>query len=66
MKSGSVPDHARRVSVEYPIVGGGWITSGRRRMGFAFNGKNFDDWYTYLDANGKNKDPKAYSKSKTA
>jgi Domain of Unknown Function (DUF1080) len=32
----------------------GWI--------FLFNGKNFDGWYTYLGASGKNKDPEGVFK----
>jgi hypothetical protein len=32
----------------------GWIS--------LFNGKNFEGWYTYLDASGKNKDPKGVFK----
>jgi hypothetical protein len=32
----------------------GWVS--------LFNGKNFDGWYTYLDASGKNKDPKGVFK----
>src|SRR5438309_1631620 len=32
----------------------GWIS--------LFNGKDFDGWYTYLDASGKNKDPKGVFK----
>src|ERR1700727_1175093 len=32
----------------------GWIS--------LFNGKDFDGWYTYLGASGKNKDPKGVFK----
>jgi hypothetical protein len=32
----------------------GWVS--------LFNGKNFDGWYTYLDASGKNHDPKGVFK----
>ena len=32
----------------------GWVS--------LFNGKDFSGWYTYLDSNGKNKDPKGVFK----